>query len=72
MRSASIAQPVRIEGRGIFSGATCAVELTPAPAGSGVTFVKDGVRVAAHPRNYVEGPQTQNTRPSARTARRSA
>jgi UDP-3-O-acyl-N-acetylglucosamine deacetylase len=61
MLSATIAHPVRIEGRGIFSGAPCAVELEPAPSGSGVTFIKDGVRIAAHPRNYLEGPQTQNT-----------
>lgn len=52
---------MRIEGRGIFSGAPCAVELQPAPAGSGVTFIKNGVRIQAHPDSFVEGAETANT-----------
>jgi UDP-3-O-acyl-N-acetylglucosamine deacetylase len=61
INSATIALSARIDGRGIFTGQPCSVELQPAPAGSGITFVKDGVRIAAHPRNYIENQFTQKT-----------
>lgn len=61
MHSATVAESVRIEGRGIFSGQPCAVELVPAPAGSGIRFIKQGERIPAHPASYIEGPETANT-----------
>lgn len=45
-----------ISGNGLFSGEPCRVEIGPAPAGSGLVFVRDGVRIPVHPGNYTESP----------------
>jgi UDP-3-O-acyl-N-acetylglucosamine deacetylase len=56
MRSGTLQHAVEIEGRGLFSGQPCRVEVRPAAAGSGIVFIKDGKQVACHPANFVENP----------------
>lgn len=56
MKSATVRSEVALEGRGLFSGETCRAVITPAPIGSGICFVKDGVGVAAIAENYLEHP----------------
>lgn len=56
MRSATLQHAVEIEGRGLFSGQPCRIEVKPAAAGSGIVFIKNGIPVACHPTNFVENP----------------
>lgn len=40
----TLARPARVVGRGYWTGSEVAVEFRPAPAGSGVTFVRDDLK----------------------------
>lgn len=56
MHSATLMQPVVIEGRGIFSGEPCRAELRPAQPGQGLVVFRDGQRIPVHPASFVEQP----------------
>lgn len=54
MHSATLMQPVIIDGRGIFSGEACRAELRPAQPGQGIVIFSGGQRIPVHPASYVE------------------
>lgn len=56
MLSATLERPVVITGNGLFSGAPCRAEIHPAPPAAGIVFIRDGVRIAVHPDNYIDSP----------------
>jgi len=56
MRSATLGHAVVIDGKGLFSGQPCRAEVRPAAPGSGVVFIRDGVRVPCHPNSFAENP----------------
>jgi UDP-3-O-[3-hydroxymyristoyl] N-acetylglucosamine deacetylase len=58
MQSATILLPTAITGIGIFSGEPCRMLVEPAPLGTGITFVRDGVEIPACLSSVVEQPQT--------------
>jgi UDP-3-O-[3-hydroxymyristoyl] N-acetylglucosamine deacetylase len=45
---------VRLSGTGLHSGETCEVVIRPAEAGSGITFVRNGVEISGAVRNVVD------------------
>jgi len=54
VRSATIARPVELSGRGLFSGEPCRATLLPSEAGSGIVFETGGARIPAHPAYCLE------------------
>lgn len=54
MRSATIAHPVEVSGRGLFSGEPCRARLLPAEAGSGIVFETGSACIPAHPTHCLE------------------
>ncbi len=58
MHSATVLLAIQITGKGIFSGASCQLRVEPAPLGSGLVFVRNGVEIPACSANVVEQPQT--------------
>ncbi len=44
----TLSRSIQVEGRGLHGGDPVSVVLSPAPAGSGITFLFDDVRVPAH------------------------
>ncbi|MGH7737307.1 MAG: UDP-3-O-acyl-N-acetylglucosamine deacetylase [Candidatus Tyrphobacter sp.] len=47
MNESTLRDAVHFAGVGLHTGAECAVELRPAPAGAGIAFVRGGVRIPA-------------------------
>lgn len=47
MMQATLRQSLRFEGVGLHTGADCSVEVRPAAAGAGFTFLLGGIRVPA-------------------------
>ena len=56
----TVRRPAVVTGVGYWSGAVCRVEILPAPAGTGIVFVRGDhavpVRIAAAVENRVDGP----------------
>lgn len=62
----TISEPVAVEGFGYWSGLDVRVEFRPAPAGSGIVFVRDDIgleaRIAARAEYRIDVPRRTNLR----------
>lgn len=56
MHSATISQPVIIDGRGLFSGQLCRAIIVPRYEGIGLTYFQNGDAIEAVPENFHEQP----------------
>ena len=56
MLSASLERTVTITGNGLFSGEPCRAEVRPAEPGTGIVFIREGVRIPATVGQYIEQP----------------
>ncbi len=54
MKQATISRPIAIEGTGIHSGKVCRLTISPAEAGCGIVFIKEGKKVPALAENVVD------------------
>jgi UDP-3-O-[3-hydroxymyristoyl] N-acetylglucosamine deacetylase len=58
MQSATILLATAITGKGIFSGEPCRLLVEPAPLGTGIVFMRNGVEIPACAASVQEQPQT--------------
>ena len=56
MHSATVSEPVVIEGRGLFSGLNCRAVIVPRYEGSGLTYYREGQPIEAVVQNFHEQP----------------
>ncbi len=56
IQSATLAEPLAIEGRGLFSGQPCRALVLPRHTRYGLTYFRDGTAIEAIPANFHEQP----------------
>ena len=56
MFSATVSEPVIIDGRGLFSGLMCRAVIVPRYEGTGITYFREGLPIEAVVDNFHEQP----------------
>lgn len=61
MNRITLAEPVTLEGSGLFTGALSRLHLHPAPAGTGILFQRDGASGVADVRRLIDDGSARNS-----------